>query len=294
MTGYESLLERVASASGLSSEEIERKIEAKRAKLSGLISKEGAAQIVAAELGVVFDNQRVQLKELMEGMKRARVLGKITQVLPVRAFSKAGREGKVGSFQLGDESSNVRVVLWDVNHIALIEQGGLKEGDVVEIGNASVRNGELHLSAFSDIKKSGEKLPNVQTARVASDGSLKDAKQGMMLNSRSFIVQLFDPKYFDAKDTGEKRALVNAVIDDGTETMRCVLGMAQLAQLGFSQEEIMSVEKFAQKKHEILGEEYIFSGTVRNNTYFNKSEFSIASAVPVDSEKLAAELEAKV
>ena len=61
MDKYAQLVERIARSSGLATDEVDRKIEAKRAKLSGLISKEGAAQIVAAELGVSFDNQRVKL-----------------------------------------------------------------------------------------------------------------------------------------------------------------------------------------------------------------------------------------
>ena len=51
---YEDLVDLICEKSGLSREEIERRIEAKRAKLSGLISKEGAAQIIASELGIDF------------------------------------------------------------------------------------------------------------------------------------------------------------------------------------------------------------------------------------------------
>ena len=158
MGNYEQLLQRIAGASGILADEVERKIEAKRAKLSGLISKEGAAQIVAAELGVSLDNELLKLAELVEGMKRAHVLGKVTHIFPVRTYSKNGKEGKIGSFLLGDASSNVRVVLWDTHHIDLLESGGVKEGDVIDIMNASVRNGEVHLSAFADLKQSSEKL----------------------------------------------------------------------------------------------------------------------------------------
>ena len=59
MDSYSVLLERIATAANLSKEDIEQKIEAKRSKLSGLVSKEGAAQIVAAELGVNFENEKL-------------------------------------------------------------------------------------------------------------------------------------------------------------------------------------------------------------------------------------------
>ena len=39
----------------------------------------------------------------------------------------------------------MRVVLWDENHIMMIEQGILFPEVVVEINNATIRNGEIHL-----------------------------------------------------------------------------------------------------------------------------------------------------
>ena len=40
------------------------------------------------------------------------------------------------------------------NHIDLIERQIIKQGDVVEMRNAAMRENELHLSGFSEIKKS--------------------------------------------------------------------------------------------------------------------------------------------
>ena len=54
---YDRILMKIANSSGLGKEEVERRIEAKRAKLSGLISDEGAAQVIAAELGINFENE---------------------------------------------------------------------------------------------------------------------------------------------------------------------------------------------------------------------------------------------
>ena len=43
------------------------------------VKKEGAAQIVAAELGINFDKERLKISELVQGMKRANVLGKVVE-----------------------------------------------------------------------------------------------------------------------------------------------------------------------------------------------------------------------
>jgi hypothetical protein len=295
MDNYENLVERIAKSSGESKEDIIRKVEAKRAKLSGLISKEGAAQIVAAELGVSFDDERLKIAELVQGMKRANCLGKITKLFPVREYNKNGREGKIGSFLLGDETSNVRVVLWDIHHIDLIEKGKLKEDVNIEISNASVRNGEMHLSGFSDIKISKEKVEDVMTDRVLEEKKLSEVRVGQNMKTRAVIVQTFQPKYFDAKDgSGEKRALLNIVLDDGTETIRAVLFGENIKKLGLNDEEIFSLEKFEQKKMELLGDERIFSGNLRTNTFFNNLEMAIDNVENVNPDELVKELEAKI
>ena len=72
MDNYSQLVERISLAAKLPKEDIERKVEAKRAKLSGLVSKEGAAQIVAAELGINFDKEKMKISELVQGMKKAK------------------------------------------------------------------------------------------------------------------------------------------------------------------------------------------------------------------------------
>ena len=310
MDNYEQLVDRISASSGLKREEIERKVEAKRAKLSGLVSKEGAAQIVAAELGINFDQERMKISQLVQGMKRANVIGKIVDVYSIRAYNKNGREGKVANLLLADDTSNIKVVLWDVNHIELIEKEKIKKGDVIEISNGGVRNGELHLGSFSDLKKSKESMGEVIIERVYGEMKLKDLRPGQSAKIRAFIVQAFQPRYFEVcptcgkKATGgkcaehgefeaKKRALLNLVLDDGTENMRCVLFGEQINKLGLSDEEIFSLDKFDLKGKELLGEERVFSGNVRANELYNTVEFTISDVGEIKGGELIKELEAK-
>lgn len=308
MDNYSQLLSRISQSAGISAEEVERKVEAKRAKLSGLVSREGAAQIVAAELGINFEKEKMKLSELVQGMKRANVIGKIVDVSPVRTYNKNGREGKVVNLTLADESSNAKLVMWDTNHIALVEEGKIKAGDVVEVSNAGIRNGEMHLSSFGDIKLSKEKMGEVVTTKVFSARKLRDASAGQNLKIRAVIVQVFEPRYFEVCPEcgkrvldsqclthgtvkGERRALLNMVLDDGTESIRTVLFGSQIERLGLSTEEIFSLEKFAEKKGGLLGEEKIFTGQVRNNALYNTLEFSAENIEEVNPDLLINELE---
>ena len=183
--------------------------------------------------------------------------------------------------------------MWDSHHIDLLENETLKEGEVVEISNAGVRNGELHLSGFSDIKKSNEKLGEVKTEKETEEVNLKDVEVGQKVKLRAVIVQAFEPRSFESKDDGKKKGILNVVLDDGTETIRGVLFGEQINKLGLTDEEIFSVEKFNEKKLEILGNENYFFGNIRNNDYFGKKEMIINGVQEVDPEKLLEELKNK-
>lgn len=310
MDAYTQLIERIATSAKIPVDDVERRIEAKRAKLSGLVSREGAAQIVAAELGINFEKERLKLGELTQNVRRANAIGQVLEVFPVRTYNKNGKEGKVANLVIADDTARMRVVLWDINHIALVEQGKIAVGDVLEVSNAMMRNGELHLSSFGDIKPSKEKLSGVIAEAPIGALKLRDAKPGQRLQTRAFVVQVFDPRYFEVcpdcgrkvvdescgthgKVTPKRRALLNIVLDDGTESLRSVLFGDNILQLGFSEEEVFSLERFIEKKTSLLGEEKVFSGTVKQNTLYNTVEFTVDSVEEVKPEILIATFEQK-
>ncbi|MDP3987416.1 MAG: hypothetical protein Q8P81_04295 [Nanoarchaeota archaeon] len=292
---YERIVNNIADASGSTVSEIEEKIEVKRNKLSGFISKEGAAQIVAAELGISFENERLKIDELLPGMRKVNTVGKIVRIFPVRSFkTKKGEESKVVNFWIADDSSNIKVVLWDTNHISLIEGGKILEGSVVEIGNAMMRDSELHLGNFSEIKPSSEVLENVKTERAFHEKNIVDFVKGESVGARAFIVQIFEPRFFNVcsecgkkvepegeafvckehgKNPGEKRAVVTLVLDDGTETIRAVLFHESIKELGIT--ELENQEVLASQKQAVLGKEMAFSGNVRHNNFFNNLEIVV-------------------
>ena len=193
---YEQLIEMIAKSSGVSVEDIERKIEAKQAKLSGLISKEGAAQIIAAELGVNFDKEIIKISQIVPGMRKINLIGKIINLFPIREYNKNGRSGRIGSFILADESSNIRTVLWDENHIDLIANNQIVQEGIVEITNASLRNGELHLTSFSEIKPSSQVIDNVKTEKPVVKKKILDFNVNDSVSTRATIVQVFEPRFF--------------------------------------------------------------------------------------------------
>jgi len=308
---YQRILEKIAKSSGLEKEEIERRVEAKRAKLAGLISREGAAQVVASELGINFDNEKLKIDELLPGMRKVNVVGKVITLFPVRTFTtKNGEPGKVANMVIADETSNIKVVLWDTNHIDLIENGQVCDGKVVEIGNASMRDNEIHLGSFSDFKLCDEVLENVKTEKIVKEKKIIDFRVGDSTQVRAFIVQSFEPRFFHVcpecrkkvvsgtdgficaghgKVNSEKRALISIVLDDGTETMRTVLFHEQLIPLGIT--ELENTERLLEQRIDLLGKEMVFSGNVRTNKMFNNPEFIIDGVSEVNVDEVLKELQ---
>lgn len=308
---YERILDKISKHSGISVNELEEKISAKRQKLSGLISKEGAAQVIAAELGVNFDNETLKIDELLPGMRNVNVIGKIINLFPVRTFTtKKGDESKVVNLRLADETSNLKVVLWDTNHIKLIENGDVKLGSVVEISNATMRDAELHLGSFSEFKPSEETLKDVVTEKIVHEKKISDFKKGDNASVRAFVVQTFEPRFFyvcpecnkKAEQQGEtfvckehgtvtpeKRAVTNIVLDDGTDTMRAVLFHEMILKAGLTA--LDEPEKLLVQRDELLGKEMLFSGNVRTNSYFNNEEFILDGVKELDLDAVISKLE---
>jgi len=305
---YEQILKLVSEGSNLPIEEIERRIEAKRAKLSGLISKEGAAQIVASELGISFDKQKMKISNLLSGMRRINITGKILKVNKIVEYNKNGRSGKIASFLIADETGNIRVVLWDVNHIRLFETQEIKDGDVVEIANGDIRNSELHLSGFADIKLSSAVLNNVQTKQVVQYKTIDKIQMNDNISTRAFIVQIFGPTFYLAcpqcnkkvSELGEcethgkvipkKNAILTLIIDDGTGNIRAVLFSEQIKKM-INSEELPTSDSFMEKRKEFIGKEVIIDGNVRKNRLSENLEIFVNSVSDIDLDKLIEELE---
>ena len=311
---YEKILEKIAKNSGLEIEEVERRIEAKRAKLSGLISREGAAQVIAAELGISFDNEKLKINELLPGMRKVNVVGKVIRIFPVRTFSRNGKDNKVANMIIADDTANIKVVLWDANHISQIETGKIGEGTVVGISNGSMRESEIHLGSFSDIKPVNEEIGNIVLEKMSAEKDIANVQNSDRVKLRAFIIQIFEPRFFEIcpeckkraikDDDGflceqhgrvapDRRALVNIVLDDGTETMRTVVFSDNFPKLGLSSWNEEDPERLALQRQDLLGKEMLFSGDVRMNKFFNNIELIVDQIEEINLDVLIKSLEKK-
>jgi len=295
------LKEKIISSGKLSSEELDEKIGAKINELSGLISEEGAAHIIANELNIELvnkNNNKLKIKEVYAGMRSLTTVGKITRKFDVREFSKGDSTGKVCSMVIGDETGTVRVVFWN-EQVDLIKD--VKEDDIILIEDAYARennnNREIHLgrNGHIEINPEGVIIENVRKGTSYQRKSISDLQNGEEgAEILATIVQVFDPRFFtvhpetgrrlrEGEEEGVTPALsyvLNAVLDDGTSNIRAVFWKNQTLHLLDKKEEEMiqfkdNPSSFEDIKTDLLGEQFKVMGRVKKNEMFDRLEFNV-------------------
>ncbi len=326
---YEDILAKISEKSGKARDELESMVREKMDQLSGLISKEGAAHIIANELGIkLFDfSEKLKVKELLEGMRDITVVGKAVQVYEVREFSTGTRQGKVGSFLLGDETGVIRVVLWNEQADAL---KNIQEGAVVRIRNAFVKNNQGRLEMHLNERSSVEVNPEGEAVGDVSFGAREEAKRKRISeleeNDRNVsvvgaVVQVFEPRFFEVCPECGKRVhpqgerfvceahgevrpatayVLNVFLDDGTDNIRVVCFRRTAEELlGMSEEEFLAMKdnpaSFEAAKKDVLGHIVLVRGRVSKNQMFERLEL-ISDRIDrnVDPEKEMAYLEKEI
>ncbi len=303
------IIAKIKEQTSLSEQEINSKNKQKMDTLAGLISKEGAAHIVANELSVkLFDatDSKIKIKQIFSGMRSVETVGKVTNVFEKRQFEKKdGTTGKVWSFVLADETASIRVVLWNEQADKYL----IKQGEIIKVKDAFVKdnqNGvELHLGNRGElvINPSGEKVADVQAVpqrQKSERKKIEDLKEtDMNVELLGTIVQVFDPRFYETCPECGKRAkqkdgsfacdthgeispsygfVMNAVIDDGTGTLRTVFFRNQAANLlKMDVQEFLKFKdspgNFQQNKDDLLGKIIKIVGRVSKNEMFQRLEF---------------------
>ena len=129
---YEQILEKIQSQTKKPASEIESLVHNKLKQLSDLISKEGAAHIIANELKVKLYDKiegKQKIKDLVSGMNSIDVLAKVISSYGIREFQKDNRKGKVATLFIGDETGSSRAVIWDEKLMSDFEK--INEGDIL-------------------------------------------------------------------------------------------------------------------------------------------------------------------
>src|SRR5205085_10387633 len=119
--------------------------ERKRKVGAGYLTDQGALFLVAADLGVSFeDSPKTQtgIKDIYVGAKEVNFVGRIMTIYPVHTFAKreSNEQSSTRTMTIYDKESRVKIKLWD-KHCSIPDEMGLRAGDVIKISKAYAKAG---------------------------------------------------------------------------------------------------------------------------------------------------------
>jgi len=320
MLTLEEILSELEKNTKFSRKQLYERVKKKHEELSGLVSMEGAAHLVARDLGVsilIPEKRALKIKDIVSGMKNVNLKGRIIQISETREFErKDGKKGRVCNLILTDGTGEIRVPLWD-KQVDMVLEGKINEGDVIEVKNAFAKDNvfggvELGLPKLARIEKiKDDESISRQVVGVRFKRTLiKDVKEGNY-EIKGSIVQIFNVNPFfqtcpecktrvekmgkvykcpeHGKVKPENNMIISGIVDDGTASIRSVFfrdqaqavtGLDTSVLLSMSQDEVIN-----SIKQNALGNEVIIRGRIQKNKIFDTLEIIVNEVEELDVEK---------
>lgn len=291
---YDIILQRIHQATKLSTADIEKRIERKLNELSGLLTKQGAAQIIANQLGVDLlpkTDGPIPLNEIYEGMTNLTIDVQLIDIYEPRTFTRNDKQGQVRSMLVGDSTDRIRVSVWN----DVVEQTkSLEPGMILRINRLTARTnrGRTELSAADGCtitpNPQGITIDNIAPPKAIQIHApfclIKDVTTNTYATLLGVVVQTFRPNFYTTND--EQGYVTNAVIDDGTQTIRVVLFKeAALAFFNITHDEMIKLKDDQESQEQLrkkpIGHYIEIQGRVTQNTMYDRLEI-VASQISWD------------
>jgi len=278
---------------------------AKKQKMVEGVSLEAAVRMVAHDFGISsFENNRqMHMAEVVSGMKNVNMTGRIFNISRIVEFKRSDNSlGRVVNVYVGDFSGFAKLALWN-DQVKLVEEGNIKVGDVIQIGNAFAKENqfgdiELSLGKFGNIQPVEADMPAVDffKRRIVSSpqrAEICNISQGFF-EIKGEIVSVFRGNFlFDTCSVCNTSLvdgkcpehgvvdvlpamLISLLVDDGTGDIRVVFFRDLAEKLGcIGTKEIVSMgreQRYETIKKNLLGRSIIISGRVKRSNMSDRLE----------------------
>jgi ssDNA-binding replication factor A large subunit len=326
---FDQAVRRIHEATNLPVTEIQLRIEAKIHQLGGLVSRDGAVHIIANELGVQLvaapqQGGQLKISDITMNSRGITVAGRVVKKYDVKAVNTNGREGRVASLLLGDETGVTRLVFWN-EQVDVFEQ--LVDNDILVVRNPFVKESmmkdrlELQLNTQSSLVVNPEGVTVAPRPAYSGNAPVERAPrvqkyikdlEGNEENVEiiATVLQPYDPRFFDSCPQCNRKLLggnqcpehgevatpginfsMSAVLDDGTGNIRTSFWKQQALRLtGKSEAEFLKYKDdpaaFEEIKNALLGEFIKVVGRVKHNETFDRMELT-ANLVFTDVDPIA-------
>jgi ssDNA-binding replication factor A large subunit len=327
------ILNKIEKQTNLSRKDLMKKVDDKYEQMDGLITKEGAAYLIAREFGVALPatDRRLQMKNIIPGMKNINVSGRIFRISQVNDFERMdGTKGKVVNVFISDGTGFLRVPLWN-EQVDMISNEIVKLGDAIQVTNGLSRENvygdiEISLGKFGGLRQidntefpSEDELSKKFFSMFSERSLIKDIVPGNF-EVMATIVSVFKGKFLfavcpvcNSSLQGDKCSehgvvepnyalVISCIADDGTGDLRIVFfrNLAERVSDISSQELVVlnEEERYQKIKDKLLGRELIISGKVKKNQMFERLEMMANDFKDInvldESKKILEEIELKI
>ena len=216
----------------LEEHQIKQMVKARKEEASGLLTDEGAAHIVANELGVVLRRESrfetdIRIGDLFLGMNDVSISGRVLGVGSPHSFARRdGSEGRIAKLLLGDKTGVVDVAVWD-DKVDVMTERKIQRDETIRVFHAYVRKGlngqlELNIGKRGNIlripDKDSEEYPEVKDYSQKIGDIREDFR---FINIRGSLSQVYSSSDFKRSDGTEGRVL-RILLSDDTGDIVCV------------------------------------------------------------------------
>src|SRR5919107_788242 len=199
----------------VSAEQIRDMIDEKKRKIgAGYLTDQGALFLVAADLGISFENvpkAQFGIKDLYIGAKDVTVTARIMNIYPIRKFTKKDT----------NEESN--------NQTNIPDQIGLKPGDLIKISQGYVKSGLdgrpiINLGSNGVIEQINDKdnaIPNIDSKLISMD-DVKDAQDNVVIVGKVKSNPRIS-EFTNMRGEQNKSLQMQIANEDGSRSLRVVI-----------------------------------------------------------------------
>jgi len=226
----------------LQENQLREMIEKRKEEAGGLLTDEGAAHIVAYELGVVlkreeeFDTE-IHIKDLTLGMNDVSISGRVLLLGSTRSFTREdGSEGKVTKLLLGDSTGVVDIVIWDEKADTLREEE-IEPNEMIRIFHGYVKEGlngepELNIGKRGSLHKIPDRASDSYPRVEDYFRKIGDIKcETRFLNLEGKVRQIYPLSEFKHSD-GTKGKVQRILLSDDTGEILCVFWNDKVDSVG--------------------------------------------------------------
>ena len=155
----------------ISAEDVRELIDEKKRKIgAGYLTDQGALFLVAADLGVSFENNQSaqsSIKDLYIGANDVNLTARVLTIFPIKRYTKRDTNEEIQNRTLTiyyDKGSSIKLRLWD-QHVSFPEDNDVKPGDLIKISHGYTKSGFdnkpfINLGSKGIIEKSSSNTDN--------------------------------------------------------------------------------------------------------------------------------------